>query len=453
MILGRPLTPEERRISQRNLFCFGFINGASYMCLGETVLILFAAQLNAPNAVVSLLGAMVYIGYSMLPLGVRRTANRGAAASQADFWVARNLAALLTASAALVYRVSEPAAWVVLVIGAFLFYGYRSAGVVMATPLIGDISSQEEAPGVIGRNAALFNMSAVTMLVAITSVTARWQGLWVLVAIIVLGSCFGFLSSVFLRNVRETGEIREAARAPLVSGMRNAFAKPDLRRLAVAWFLLSLSSMLLTPISMLALKRGCGFSDSRALLCACAQFFASCLAAFSSGRLCRRFGPRRVLVGLATANFAIPLAWLVFPIAGRATLPSGFALFFLLGTVYTLYTNGTGSYFLLACPEKSGQVAGSVGINLVSSACSGVLGSAIGSWLVTKTPDWTKHLGFEAFHDSLGPFRLYFLLLIPLLAATLVFALRLRTKVYAFREEHGDNALRQAIAFGHHRKH
>ena len=453
MILGRPLTQEERRASQRNYFRFGFINGASYMCLGETVLILFATQLEAPNAIVALLGAMLYIGYSLLPFGVFRTARRGAAASQADFWVARNLAALFTASAALVFRVSAPAAWAILLVGAFLFYGYRAAGVVMATPLVGDISSQEEAPGVIGGNTALFNLSALVMLVAITAVTARRPGLWALVGIIVLGSCFGILSSHFLRNIRETGEIRDAARTPLLPGMRKAFSNPDLTRLAGAWFLLSLCSMLLTPISMLAIKRGCGFTDSRALLCACAQFLGSALTSLASGGLCRRFGPRRILVAVAFAHFAVPAAWLAMPAGGPSTLPAGFALFFLLGMVYTLFTNGTCSYFLLACPEKSGQVAGSVGLNLVSSAAAGVLGSAIGSWLITRAADWAEPARAAVFRGGLGPFRLFFLLLIPLLAVTLALTLRLRTKVYAFREAHGDGALRRAIAFGHHRKH
>ena len=56
MILNRTLTAEERRISQRCIEAFNFGNGMSYMCLGESILVLFAARLGAPNAVVALLG-------------------------------------------------------------------------------------------------------------------------------------------------------------------------------------------------------------------------------------------------------------------------------------------------------------------------------------------------------------------------------------------------------------
>ena len=57
MILGRPLTAAERRKSQRLYGAFNFGNGMSYMCLGENLLVLFATQLGAPNAVIALLGA------------------------------------------------------------------------------------------------------------------------------------------------------------------------------------------------------------------------------------------------------------------------------------------------------------------------------------------------------------------------------------------------------------
>ena len=452
MILNRTLTAEERRISQRCIETFHFGNGMSYMCLGESILVLFAARLGAPNAVVALLGAMQYLGYALLPLGVWRTAVRGAAASQSDFWLARNAAALLTASAALVWRVSPAASWGLLLFGAFVFYGCRAAGCVLTTPLVGDISTEEEAPGVIGATSALFNVSGVAALAAITWVTHRWGGLDVLALVIVTGSLLGMGSTAFLRGVRETGAIRDAARAPLLDGMREALRNRDLVRLSVAWFLLNLSLILLVPLSMLALKRGCGFGDSRALLCACAQFAGGIVASFASGRLCRTFGPRLVLLVGAVLCATIPPLWLVFP-AESAPLCWGLALFFWLGLVFYLVYNATNSYFLLACPDKRAQVSGSVAVNLVASAGAGAAASLLGAWLISRSTDWAASLPAGIFGGSLGPFRLFFLLLFPVFAAALVASLHLPTKIYAYRRSHGDRALRRAIALGHHRKH
>ena len=142
MILKHPLSPEEKKTSQINYNLFSAVNGASYMCLGETVIILFAVKLHAPNILIAVIGAMMYLGFLLLPLGVIRTGQVGAARSQADFWVCRNIAALLVAASAFLVLVYPTLAMAVLLLGSFLFYGFRAAGVVMSQPLIGDITTE-----------------------------------------------------------------------------------------------------------------------------------------------------------------------------------------------------------------------------------------------------------------------------------------------------------------------
>ena len=45
MIYDRPLTDAERQKSQLNYNRFCLVNGASYMCLGESVVVLFAVRM------------------------------------------------------------------------------------------------------------------------------------------------------------------------------------------------------------------------------------------------------------------------------------------------------------------------------------------------------------------------------------------------------------------------
>ena len=68
MICKGPLTPAQLASSQHNYHIFSLINGLSYMCLGETVLILLAVRLGCPDYIVSTLGAMIYFGFLLLPL-------------------------------------------------------------------------------------------------------------------------------------------------------------------------------------------------------------------------------------------------------------------------------------------------------------------------------------------------------------------------------------------------
>ena len=94
MICNVPLTPEQKQRSQFNYCCYCGINGISYMCLGETVMVLLAVRLALPDWAVAAISAMLFFGFALLPLGKWMTARVGAARSQADFWVARNIVAV-----------------------------------------------------------------------------------------------------------------------------------------------------------------------------------------------------------------------------------------------------------------------------------------------------------------------------------------------------------------------
>ena len=430
MILGRPLDSAERRFSQRNFLRFSFVNGASYMCLGENILVLFAAQLGCPNAVAALLGAVVYVGFLMLPLGVKVTARRGAAGSQADFWTVRNVAALFAACAWFAARHSVSAASAILVAGAFVFHSCRWAGAVLQTPLIGDISAADEAPTVIGRQQALFNASAVATLAIVTLCTTVWHGPGAFAAIIAVGACFGFASAGFLRGVRESGALRDAARAPLWHGIAAAARVPVLRRFALVRFLEFLLNMTLLPIAVLALKRGCGYSVAQTLACTAVQYVAGSALSVASGPLCRRFGSWRVIVAVALGYLAAP-ALLAAMLPSSPSILPGLAIFFWLGAVYFVMSNALWSFFLEACPEKSAQVPASAAIFFASGVGAGLLGSALSTWLVTATESWASRLVLPAFAGTAGHFRLYFLCLLPIALANLaaVCAMRCRHRL------------------------
>ena len=100
MIYSGPLTAAQRRKTQKNYRIFCLFNGFSYMCLGETIVVLFAIKLNAPNGMVAALGAVIYFAFFMLPVGKFVAARVGAARSQAVFWTIRNFVAVGVAASA-----------------------------------------------------------------------------------------------------------------------------------------------------------------------------------------------------------------------------------------------------------------------------------------------------------------------------------------------------------------
>ena len=438
MIYDRPLTDEQRRVSQLNYNLFNIVNGASYMCLGETVIILFAVKLHAPNVIVAVIGSMLFLGFLLLPLGVVRTAQVGAARSQADFWVCRNVAALLVAVSALILPLSQCLAWGLLLLGSFLFYGFRAAGVVMSQPLIGDITNNMDRARLIARSTGLFYVSGLVAMVTISLILGHYDSLWVLVGIIVAGACCGVTASTFVRKIDETSAIRRSAQAPLFPQLKTAFFDSTLRRQICAGFMVNLAIIMMAPIAILTMKRGYGVSDTQAILFSIVQFASSIAATQISGKVTEKIGPRKVAIYSYMLIFPICLFWLFAPAAVSSVWMWGlFALpFILIGAMMVSAQNAMVHYFLMAVPKER-QVASSMFISVVTGAAAGVTGMFVAGGLLKLAE---RFLG-----SGLPMYRAYFVAAGVLFLAGLTQVVRLVPVIDAFLQEHGMEKTRSVI--------
>ena len=438
MIYDRPLTDEQRRVSQLNYNLFNIVNGASYMCLGETVIILFAVKLHAPNVIVAVIGSMLFLGFLLLPLGVVRTAQVGAARSQADFWVCRNVAALLVAVSALILPLSQCLAWGLLLLGSFLFYGFRAAGVVMSQPLIGDITNNMDRARLIARSTGLFYVSGLVAMVTISLILGHYDSLWVLVGIIVAGACCGVTASTFVRKIDETFAIRRSAQAPLFPQLKTAFFDSTLRRQICAGFMVNLAIIMMAPIAILTMKRGYGVSDTQAILFSIVQFASSIAATQISGKITEKIGPRKVAIYSYMLIFPICLFWLFAPAAVSSVWMWGlFALpFILIGAMMVSAQNAMVHYFLMAVPKER-QVASSMFISVVTGAAAGVTGMFVAGGLLKLAE---RFLG-----SGLPMYRAYFVAAGVLFLAGLTQVVRLVPVIDAFLQEHGMEKTRSVI--------
>lgn len=438
MIYDRPLTEEQRRISQKNYNYFSAVNGASYMCLGETVIILFAVKLHAPNSIVAVIGAMMFLGFLLLPLGVIRTGQVGAARSQADFWVCRNVAALLVAVSALVLPLSQGLAWGMLLLGSFLFYGFRAAGVVMSQPLIGDISSNLDRARLIARSTGLFYVFGLAAMVTISLILRTYDNLWVLVGVIVAGACFGVTASTFIRRIDETSSIRRSAQSPLLPQLRAAFYDPTLRRQIYAGFMVNLGIIMMAPIAILTMKRGYGVSDTQAILFSVIQFAASIAATQISGKVTEKIGPRKVAIYAYSLIFPVCLFFLAAPGTIRSVWMWGLFIlpFALIGSMVVSAQNAMVHYFLMAVPKER-QVASSMFISVVTGAAAGVTGMVVASGILK--------IAERLFGNGLAMYRAYFVGAGVLFLAGLILVVRLVPVIDTFLREYGMEKTRAII--------
>ncbi|MBO4528422.1 MAG: MFS transporter [Victivallales bacterium] len=377
------------------------INGASYMCLGETVVVLFATKLEASNTVIAIIGAMLFFGYLMLPLGVMRTRKVGAAQTQADFWVCRNCAAVMVASSALIAPYSKHLAIAWLLLNCFLFYGCRAAGLVMAQPLIGDITTNDDRAKLLGDSNARFYIAAVCSLVTVSVILHYNDSIRVLSCIIVAGAFLGVTSSVFIRKIHETSSLRESARQPQLPLLRIAIHDSCIRKQIWAGIAINLGSIMLASLSVATLKRGYHVSDTHAIIFSTVQFAAAIVGSKLTAPVAKHFGAKNLMIFSFLILFPICVFWLAMP--SSFVVPwlkvLLFIPFFLLGA-YSALSNSAIVYYFLQTVPKDHQVIGTMFIHVTTGVTASLIGMLASGAIIRSC----EHF----FGDGIAMFKSYF---------------------------------------------
>ena len=418
MIIKGEFTEKTRQRSRRFYILYNLLNGASYMCLGETVIILLALKLDCSDSVVSTIGAMLFYGYLILPLGKLLAAHLGAASSQAVFWVARNVAALFVASAALWNHLGHPTlAMTVLLSGTFAFYGFRAAGIVMSQPLVGNITTPSDRSAFLVINSMSFYGTSLLALLCISLGLHFYDGVKPLVIIITTGSILGFASSYFIKNISETEALKKAAQGPFFKGILDAFKNKNVRQQILSGMTMNICLSMIYPISMLTVKRGYGLSDKAALLYSIVQLLGSVLAAKATIPIARQLGAKKMLIAIYLLILVLAIAWLFAPLKAHFLFIA--PIFFLIGATNMAQSNAITNYFLLTIPVKE-----QVNATILISTFSGFLGALIASITAGLTLDHLNRCLPEML--PLNRYKLYFSLAFLLLSFGLLAFTRLQ---------------------------
>ena len=426
MIYPGPLKREQRLKTQKNYCLFNLVNGASYMCLGETIIVLFAIKLNAPNGMVAALSATLYFAFFMLPLGKIVAGKVGAARSQAVFWTFRNFVAVGVAASSLTAYFGYPTlALVQIFLGACLFYGLRAAGVVMAQPFIGDMTNESERPHLLGVSAALFYLGSVVSLLLIWAVLVWRESVAVITGIIVWGACLGLSSTYFIRRMDESPAMIKAARRPLMNEVRKVWQISEIRILLPAMFTMTLALIMLGAVSMLCVKRGLGMSDRAALYFSLVQFLSCCGISYLTGSLLRRFGARNTFFICYSAILLVGGLWLLSPLQMNYIYVS--LIFVLVGGAHVISVNATTAYYLQITPTEL-RVAASMLTSVVTSVLAGAAGMFLSSSafkvIDSGLADW----------EPMNRFKVYFALALILFSGLSFLVWRLPEKRAKFNK-------------------
>ena len=421
MIYNQALTTEQRKKSQINYIGYNAINGASYMCIGETIIILFANKIGAPPYIISIIGAMLYFSYMLVPLGLLRTAKVGAAKSLADFWLYRNLSVLLIIGSLFVNPYLPVVAWLMIILGGFLFYGFRGAGVVMAFPLMGEITDSSDRAKFIGTSNAFFYLLGVITLVSSSLILKQNDDIKVIASIIGAGVLIGFTALPFINRIDETTEIKKSAQHSFLDSVKIAIAEPSIPSQIFAGIAISGSIILLTPLTLPILSKCYSVSDSLAITLSIIQFVTMIAGSYFGGVLATKFGPRIIIICGFLVAFLISFFWIFVP----AKLPvSPICSYLFLGLPFVLNgllaaiaPNSLGHYFLSIVPKER-QVSAILFMQVAVGVLAGLIGMVL-SWGFLKIAE-------NCYTEQLQIFKTYYILTLIFLCLGLVPMLRLK---------------------------
>ena len=382
MIYDTQLTAEQRKKSQFNYIGYNAINGASYMCIGETIIILFANKIGAPPYIISIIGAMLYFSYMLVPLGMIRTAKVGAAKSLADFWFYRNLSVLLIIGSLFVNPYSPIIAWLMIILGAFLFYGFRGAGVVMAFPLMGEITDSNDRAKFIGTSNAFFYLLGVIALVSSSLILKHNDDIKVIASIIGVGVIISFTALPFINRIDETTEIKKSAQHSFLDSIKIAISEPSILSQILAGVAISGSIILLIPLTMPILNKCYGISDSLAITLSILQFITMVAGSYFGGVLATKFGPKNIIILGFLVAFLIVIFWMFVPVQLPKSPVCYYALlglpFILNGLLASIAPNSLGHYFLSIVPKER-QVSAILFLQVAVGVLAGLIGMVL-SW-------------------------------------------------------------------------
>ncbi|OGV47983.1 MAG: hypothetical protein A2017_02925 [Lentisphaerae bacterium GWF2_44_16] len=380
MIVKGKLTLSQQVAGRNRFLFFSLINGVSFTCLADNILILYSLKSGCPDYVVAILASFNFWCNVFMLFGKFLTARYGAAGAFGISWILRNLSALLTASAPLfTMYISNRAGIYALVIGIFGFFSFKSSGTVAYSPLVGEITSPGNRGKFSSRISQFANFACMITMCLIILVMHFTQSLSTYQWIIFTGAISGFISTFFVFRIDETEMPRISACKSIKETFLTTLRVPKYRKMLFAYCCCNSGIMFMIPISMMAIKEGYGISDYNALVFAVVQLAGGIIIASISGVLSEEAGPRPLIIIYFCCMLLLAFCWICAPVKFFWT----YAIFlFILGGMCNSGTYMTLlHYFLISVPEKE-RVGTILFISLVAGVCAGIAGTVISSSLI-----------------------------------------------------------------------
>ncbi len=369
------LSPSLKEKGQKLYLWFTRLNALSYASLADSILILYAIKLGASDSYVAVVTSFLYFTMPFMLLGKSLIGKLGTAKSYSLNWALRNLSASLMILVPFIQRhYSVNSGLYILLVSAFLFFTFRSIGMVSGTPLIGEISSPQDRGSFISKIWIAFTSFSLILMVIIAIILNRYKSVQTFQGIILFGVVTGLSSSYLIYHVPESPRTRFSGQEKLSSAYQFITRNITARRLLIMWTAITMSMMLVIPVGVVTLKRGYHLSDHAVLVFIIIQLLGSIYASYNNKLFLDHVGSRPLIILYSMGLLLVQLMWVFAPDHPVWIYLGG--LYFILGMTNSGAQTSLSHYFLSTIPATR-RVAASMFINIISGLAAGLAGSIL----------------------------------------------------------------------------
>jgi hypothetical protein len=421
--MGEFLSEKQKEYGQKKYLLFSLFNGFSVALLAESTMILYALKLGVPDYVVGIMSSFLFLGMPFIIIGKKMVRKIGVTNTVAVAWFLRSVSTLVAVAAPVVIYFSSSffLGAVFVLLGAFGFYAFRGVGCIGWTPILGEITSENDRGKYSSRLFIYFNIAYFLSILALIVTFEFWDSIGVFQLVIIVGCIFGCFSAYNVFLVPESDTPKISASVSLRGAANYIMKYPEGRKLIWIQTIYFIGVTLTVPYSMLALKEGYGVKDYRAMSFVLIQLAGAIVISLICKKLIDKIGPKKIVFGLFSLMIIASGMWFAAPAEFNPWYNA--VIFFFIGAAQMGGYLALIMYFLNIIPSIK-RVGSTLIITIVSSFSAGVFGAVIGAGMLKI---------LEICHiESLNLFRCFFGIVLLMLICGSFIILRLE-KINIFK--------------------
>ena len=412
-----PLTQRQRERGKRWYYAYGVFNSLSYPVLAENVVTLVLLRLGGNETWVGATSALLYVTLPCMLLGYLTIPRLGVGKTAGLWWAIRSVSAsLMIAAPWAVHRWGvTPGLWLMF-LGSLGFNIGRSAGVTPFTGIVTELTTAKDRGDLIATSMRVTQAGTMAVMVAMAVLLGPQASPWRYQAFFATGVATGLLAAWGLWNIPESGAFKAVPPFSLAEQIRWIAATRGRLWFFAMMTVIPITQGILKIFIVLVAKQGYQLPDRIVLLYVMISVMGGIAASYAYGLFMDKLGARPLLVLTGFIDMASVALVVLLPVRLSYLLLG--ATFFLTGYATVAY-QATMQHYFIAISNRRQQIP----LGIVTQGAGGIVaGLALfaSGWSLERLREAT-----DLSQDPLLHFRLFFGVLLALMAVRTVILLRL----------------------------